>query len=280
MDTVVRYDWQNMTTAQILDECVELINLGKNELTPFYWTDSLPTGETYEQTVYTVSPITDDTFDTLYSYDFDSANYRAILIYLNDTLLLGGDIDYTVATDGPRVTILVPLTIGDTITIREYTTTYGNFVPSTPTKLGLYASFMPEIYLDDAYVDPTLVIRGHDGSITVAYTDIRDQVLLEFEKRIFNNLKCPTHGPNDNPRPLTYTDVVPGWVPTNWPTENKITFLTINSLGTTARAKTSSIANCCWVVGVASTNISMTLMHPIPDHGRCWDFQKNPHGGN
>jgi hypothetical protein len=205
MDTVVRYDWQNMTAAQILDECVELINLGKNELTPFYWTATLPTGETYEQTVYTVTPITDSTFDTLYTYDFDSANYRAILIYLNDVQLLGDNIEYTVATDGPRVTILVPLAVGDVVTIREYTTTYGNFVPSTPTVLGLYPSYIPEIYLDDAYVEPTLVIRGHDGSITVAYEDIRDQVLLEFEKRIYNNLKV-----EQNPIPLQYTDVVPG----------------------------------------------------------------------
>ena len=256
MDTVVRYDWQNMTTAQILDECVELINLGKNELTPFYWTDSLPTGETYEQTVYTVSPITDDTFDTLYSYDFDSANYRAILIYLNDTLLLGGDMDYTVATDGPRVTILVPLTIGDTITIREYTTTYGNFVPSTPTKLGLYASFMPEIYLDDAYVDPTLVIRGHDGSITVAYTDIRDQVLLEFEKRIFNNLKCPTHGPNDNPIPLTYTDVVPGQFRT-----------TDYSL-----AEVNQILGVSFLAWVGANKLAYREQDYIPDNQFTWNY--------
>lgn len=205
MDTVIRYDWQNKTAAEILDECVEIINLGKNDLTPFYWTDTLPTGETFEETVYTVTPITNNTFDTLYSYNFDEANYRAILVYLNDVQLLGDSIEYTVATDGPRVTVLVPLAIGDKVTLREYTTTFGNFVPSTPTKLGLYPSYVPQIYLDDAYVEPTLVIRGHDGSITVAYSDIRDQVLLEFEKRIYNNLKVES-----NPIPLQYSDVVPG----------------------------------------------------------------------
>lgn len=205
MDTVVRYDWQNQTVAEILDECVEIINLGKNDLTPFYWTDTLPTGGTFEQTVYTVTPITDTTFDTLYSYNFDQANYRAILVYLNDQQLIGDGIEYSVADDGPRVTILVPLNIGDVVTIREYTTTFGNFVPSTPTKLGLYPSYVPEIFIDDSYVQPTPVIRGHDGSITVAYGDIRDQVLLEFEKRVYNNLKVER-----NPIPLQYTDVVPG----------------------------------------------------------------------
>lgn len=36
---------------------------------------------------------------------------------------------------------------------------------------------------------PVVVIEGHDGSITVAFNDYRDHLLLELEKRIFNNLK-------------------------------------------------------------------------------------------
>jgi hypothetical protein len=55
-------------------------------------------------------------------------------------------------------------------------------------------------------VDPVPVIQGHDGRITVAFGDIRDDVLLEFEKRIYNNLKT-----DDNPIPLTVDDVVPGF---------------------------------------------------------------------
>ena len=45
------------------------------------------------------------------------------------------------------------------------------------------------MFLDDTYVTPINVIQGHDGSITVAYGDFRDDVLLELEKRIFNNIK-------------------------------------------------------------------------------------------
>ncbi len=36
---------------------------------------------------------------------------------------------------------------------------------------------------------PTVVIQGHDGSITVAFDDYRDDLILELEKRIFNNIK-------------------------------------------------------------------------------------------
>ena len=33
-------------------------------------------------------------------------------------------------------------------------------------------------------------IRGHDGSYIKAYKDFRDELLLELEKRIFNNIKA------------------------------------------------------------------------------------------
>jgi hypothetical protein len=96
--------------------------------------------------------------------------------------------------------------VGDVVTINEYADTAGNFVPNTPTKLGLYPKYEPRIFYDTNYVNPTLVIQGHDGSITTAFGDIRDQVLLEFEQRIFSNLK------NDgNPPPLVAEDVIPGY---------------------------------------------------------------------
>ena len=48
-------------------------------------------------------------------------------------------------------------------------------------------------FKDDSYqTDDGLgldVIKGHDGSITIAYGDFRDDILLEFEKRIYNNIK-------------------------------------------------------------------------------------------
>jgi hypothetical protein len=58
--------------------------------------------------------------------------------------------------------------------------------------------------LDTTYINPTLIILGHDGSKTVAFGDFRDQLLLEFETRIYNNLKIKS------PIPLTLVDVIPG----------------------------------------------------------------------
>ena len=207
-DTAIKNEWGNKTTSEILDEVIALINTGKNELSPFYWTDTIPCGSTYEETVYTVTPITTNVFDTLYSYDFLNANYRAVLVYLNDEILVGDEHEYTVATDGPRITIdsTITLNVGDVVKIREYTSTVGSFVPSTPTKLGMAPAWEPEIFTDNTYRTPTQVIRGHDGSLTVAYGDFRDDLLLEFEKRIYNNIKVNSrYSP-----PIQLQDVVPG----------------------------------------------------------------------
>jgi hypothetical protein len=217
LENSIRGEWSNLTTSQIFDSIVTDLNIGKTNLNSFFYSDMLPSGNVYTDTVYTVTPITTGTFDTLQTYTFTSANFLGLLVYLNDTLLTL-NYDYTVATDGPRITITTTLAVGDTITIREYADTTGNYVPNTPTKMGLYQSFKPEIFLDENYVNPTVVIRGHDGSITAAFGDIRDDILLEFERRIFNNLK--TEG---NPVPISPEEVIPGYFRTTDYTQSEIT---------------------------------------------------------
>ena len=83
------------------------------------------------------------------------------------------------------------MALKDTIEIFEYNTTDGCYIPQTPTKLGLYPAYEPCKYNDNTYQTAVDVIQGHDGSITKAYGDFRDDVLLELEKRIYNNIKVP-----------------------------------------------------------------------------------------
>jgi len=228
LENVIRSEWGTFTASQILDAVVTDMNIGKSNINSFFYSDMLPSGNVYTDTVYTVTPITTGTFDTIQTYTFTSANFLGLLVYLNDALLTL-NYDYTVATDGPRITITVPLAVGNTITVREYSTTTGNFIPNTPTKLGLYPAFKPEIYVDTSYVNPTTVIRGHDGSITAAFGDIRDQVLLNFERRIFNNLKT-----QDNPVPLVASDVIPGYFRSTDYTASEITSILSESFLTWA----------------------------------------------
>ena len=192
------------TPGEILTQAMEVITAGRIEINPFYWSDMLPTGSVFISNSYTVGLITTNVFDTVQVYNYTSANYLGLLIYKNQQLLTRG-IDYVVATDGPRVTITTPLAVGDVVTIQEFPETYGNFVPNTPTKLGLYPAYRPEIVTTQTTTGTTVVIVGHDGSQTPAFGDVRDDVLLEFETRIYNNLKL-----DGNPVPLLMTDVLPG----------------------------------------------------------------------
>jgi hypothetical protein len=148
------------------------------------------------------------------------ANYNGVLVYLSRTTetqgtvlsLLIKDVHYTISTTAPLLEITTDLLPGDTIIVNEYTQTYGNFVPSTPTKLGMYPAFMPEIILDDTYIVPTYFLRGHDGSMTKLYgnyvdgqlADLRDRVLFEFELRVFNNLKVAVSPP------ISADEIIPG----------------------------------------------------------------------
>jgi hypothetical protein len=215
LDLTVNGDFENLTATQVLDAVLQEISLGRSEISPFYWSDMITAGETYTENTYTYSFISTPTFDTIQTYNFTESNYQGLSVFLNGTLLTRG-YDYDVVPDAPSLVITTALAVGDIIKIREYPTTYGSYVPNTPTKIGLYPAFRPAIYIDTTYIDPRAVIRGHDGSITLAFNDVRDQVLLEFEKRIFNNLKIVSA------IPLIAEDVVPGQFRTTEYTLNQV----------------------------------------------------------
>ena len=108
----------------------------------------------------------------------------------NNVQLIKGR-DYTFDQTKPAITISnnVTLEVDYRITIVEYNDTDGNYIPETPTKLGLYPKFTPEIVEDDTYRTTINVIIGHDGSKTPVFGDYRDDFLLELERRIYNNIK-------------------------------------------------------------------------------------------
>ena len=192
------------TAAQVLDRAIANVTQGRVETQPFYWSDMLPSGSVYQETVYPITYITTRTFNTLYVHNYSSANYLGMDVYLDGEILTRGR-DYTLATDAATITVITTLSVGQTLTIREYDTTAGSFCPNTPTKLGLYPAWRPEIVVQTTTDGEQAMIIGHDGSATKTFGDIRDSVLLEFETRIYNNLKL-----DDNPVPLTIADVLPG----------------------------------------------------------------------
>lgn len=211
-------DYQN--TANLLDEALDLMTQAKVDTNAFFWSDMLPSKNAYKTSRYVFKTnITEPVFKLTQIYDFAKANYNGVLVYLSrkvgntySTSILMKDMDYTVSSTEPSLTVSAPLVTNDIIIVKEYNQTYGSFVPNTPTKLGLYPSFIPQVVYDTSYVNPTYFIQGHDGSYNKLYgtyengqlDDFRDRVLLEFETRIYNNLKISAR------LPMGYDEVVPG----------------------------------------------------------------------
>jgi hypothetical protein len=100
-----------------------------------------------------------------------------VYVYINDQQLLNTK-DYEFNSTFGFVIIKKSLAVGDVIEIREYVSTATNYIPTTPTAIGLYKKYTPMQFVDDTYLEPKTVIQGHDGSITLAYGDFRDDLLL------------------------------------------------------------------------------------------------------
>ena len=75
---------------------------------------------------------------------------KTAFAFQQDAVNLIKDKEYTISTDG-FITITKPVTTGQILKVYEYETTDGCWVPPTPTKLGLYPKYQPQIFLDDVF---------------------------------------------------------------------------------------------------------------------------------
>jgi len=154
---------------------------------PFYLSDMLGYSSDKQTLNYTVIDSSIKEYEISSEFLDNQKSFVSVLVYKNGVQLVK-DVDYAFVSGRPAVE-LFDVQQNDSIKIVEYNNTRGSFVPPTPTKLGLWYKYTPEKYIDTSYVTATEVIRGHDGSITVAYGDALDNLILELEKRIYNNLK-------------------------------------------------------------------------------------------
>ena len=174
--------------ADRVDEIITAITPGRNSTFAFFYEDMIGYGENLSTRSYTVQGSSQTEYALDSQHDIKKLSNRAVYVYLNDVQLLL-DTDYTFSTIDDSVNISKALVEGDKITIKDYSDTTGSYMPPSPTKLGMYPKFTPEKYTDTTYLTDTLVIRKHDGSIVKAYGDERDDLILELEKRIYNNIK-------------------------------------------------------------------------------------------
>jgi len=173
--------------ADFVDTVISNMGLAKDISNPFSGTDMIGSGA-HTDIDYTVEDEGIKVFALSQKFNLTDLSDRAVYVYLNDIQLINGS-DYTFDDTFGFVRLSVTLTEGDSIKIKEYVSTAFNYIPYTPTKLGLYKKYLPQKFLDDTFQTPRDVIQGHDGSIITAFDDYRDDAILELERRIYNNIK-------------------------------------------------------------------------------------------
>lgn len=179
------------------------INKDKPNTFPYYFSDMVP----FNGSIKTDLSVVDyriKTYPLTGTFNLDNLSNQAVLVYLNGEQLLYKK-DYTFDDQG-FVVVIADIANDDTITIYEFENTNGCFVPATPTKLGIWPKYEPRIYLDTSLVTPRTMIQGHDGSQILAYGDYRDALILELEKRIYNNIKIEY-----NPDIFDISDLTPSY---------------------------------------------------------------------
>lgn len=168
-----------------------LFEMFKNKLIDesFYGSDMVAFGNDKVIKEFTIVTTSTAVLPVANNFDLQRLSFESILIYRNGNQLLN-EVDYQFDYDQASVSINTVLDAGDKVEIHYYASTLGSFVPPTPTKHGLYLKYTPEIFDDYRYVDqPVKMIRGHDGSLIKSFGDYRDDLILELEKRIYNNIK-------------------------------------------------------------------------------------------
>ena len=199
-----------------VDSIMDFINKSKNDSFPWYYSDMVPNGTNERNIIPTYTVLDPDikTYEISRIFDDTKISNRAVLVYLTRTInavetktLLIKNRDFFFRQDRPAITIQnsFGLLYGDKIDIVEYNNTDGSYVPETPTKMGMYPKYYPEIYVDNTYRTPITVIQGHDGSVFPAFNDFRDIIILELERRIYNNIKVEY-----DPNVFNLHDVIPG----------------------------------------------------------------------
>jgi len=173
--------------VDFVDDIIEAWSKTKNSASPYSSSDMIGSGA-YTTISYEVEDEGITTYALSEKFTLNELSKRAVYVYINKKQLIN-EKDYVFDNNFGFVRILHPLVEKDLVEIREYVSTAFNYIPPTPTSLGLYKKYTPFKFVDDTYQSPKEVIQGHDGSLIDTFGDYRDDAILELEFRIYNNIK-------------------------------------------------------------------------------------------
>lgn len=142
---------------QHVDRVFNELNKDRVKTEPFYFSDMLAVGPS-KIIEYTVIDPRNPFYALNEKFTLTELSSRSVLVYLNNRQLTK-DLDYNFNDDG-----FLLLTAGqqqdDKLEIFEFETTDGSYVPPTPTKLGLFPRYVPQLLIDDTYLTKSPIESG------------------------------------------------------------------------------------------------------------------------
>ncbi len=190
-------DTTGLTNHDILEDVLQnVISYNPGKLV-FDYSYMLALGDRYDEETIVTNNIIQKEY-TLANY-LDKKNIEnTILVYdqntNNEDVMLLADKDYVITSASGVCTLTFTdsytLTLGNTIKVRFFNKNRESAqCPPTTAAMGLTPVYMPEMMSDTSFKDPINVIVGHDGSRTIADNDLQDEILLEFERRVYNSIQ-------------------------------------------------------------------------------------------
>lgn len=253
---------ENLPIKTAVDSIIQQLTTYSDSSMPWFTSDMFAIGGTNISTK--VIDRDQLSFPIKNVYDWTQAGNKSILVYKNNIQLLRG-FDYNTAIGNPTLILTNQATIGDKIDIYEISNTNGTMMPATPTKLGLSPLYVPNIYNDTTFITAKTVIRGHDGSVTTAFGDYRDNLLLELECRIFNNIKV------DN---QFWSDIIEERVPTSGIFRN-LQSTTNNEVQPYSSVEQTEILQRMFYEWVANYQIDYTQSYYNSENSFTWNWTES-----
>ena len=244
------FDTNGLSNEFILEKVLQNLvsyNIGKNVFNRTY---VVPYGDNYVEDRFEINDVTTTEFVSTHYANLDKIENSLLVYHINadtlETTLLNIDNDYSIVNFNPITVVLtgtINVDLDDEIVLKLYNEERDSAqCPPTPSMLGIYPLHEPRFDTDDSFQTPIQVLIGHDGSKTTLWGDRRDDILLEFEKRVFNSAKAEFRAANALPELNIYT-LKPGifrntgytnleWSSlmryyfSNWALANKIDFVT------------------------------------------------------
>jgi hypothetical protein len=243
------FDTNGLSNEFILEKVLQNIISFSVGREVFNRTYVIPYGDNYLEERFEINDVNTTEFVSSNFTDLNKIENSLLVYHVNadtfETTLLNVDKDYIITNFNPISIVLngVNVDLDDEIVLKLYNEERDSAqCPPTPSILGIYPLFEPRIEIDNSFQTPVQVLVGHDGSKTTLFGDRRDEILLEFEKRVFNSAKAEFRSANALPELNIYT-LKPGafretgyttteWASlkryyfSNWSVINKIDYVT------------------------------------------------------